>query len=390
MLYAGITALGWVHHRVRGAAGRCDGGSPYPRRILCIRLDLLGDVLFSSMAVRALRTRYPDAYIAMLTLPYTAPLARAYLQVDEVIAVDTNRIRNHRGLLDPRTWFQYGRVVRLLRSSHFDLAVSLSGRTASLCAFLSGSARTIGYDLEAYPYLLTDRVVGGRYEERVHEVEYCLRLARAVGAEAVPEHLTVPVSTAARLRVRELLDGLGVTRDHTLVVVHAGSLNGSAKRWPPTYWASFANALRAHCGVRVVLAGAGTDVEIARDVIARAPDVVDLVGRTTVEELVALLAEADLVASGDSGPLHLAVALGVPLLGVYGPTDPAIHGPYHPVGPVILHRHDLPCSPCYGMAATAECPLGDPICMRLVEVQTMVASAVNLLEAGAPRAGTAD
>jgi ADP-heptose:LPS heptosyltransferase len=130
----------------------------------------------------------------------------------------------------------------------------------------------------------------------------------------------------------------------------------------------------------VVLAGAASDVGIAREVLARAEDVVSLVGRTSVEELVALLAEANLVATGDSGPLHLAVALGVPLLAVYGPTDPAVHGPYNPVGPVVVHRRDLACSPCYTMAAVAECPLGDPICMRLVSVREMVASAVRLLE----------
>lgn len=381
-LYRLIATAGWLYRRTHQAA---PPSGTDPSRILVIRLDLLGDVLFSMAGVRALRGRFPDAHIAILTLPYTAPLARSYAEVDEVIMLDTNRIRRPRGLLDPGTWTAYWRTARAIRARRFDVAISLSGRTASLCAFLSGSPRTIGYDLEAYPYLLTERVPGGRYRERMHEVSYVLRLARVAGAASAPAHLQVPVSEEARTRVRRLLHEAGIEPADTLVVIHAGSLNGSAKRWPASNWAHFADVVSERTGARVVMAGAGSDGEIARDVTAQAPGVASLVGRTSVPELVALLAEADLVATGDSGPLHLAVALGVPLLAVYGPTDPEVHGPYNPVGPVVLHRRDLACSPCYTMAAMAECPLGDPICMRLVSVSEMAASAVRLLDASARR-----
>lgn len=375
--------MGWAY-RLRHREGAFHRSSP--SSILVIRLDLLGDVLFSTMAVRALRASFPGAHITMLTLPYTAPLARSFAEVDEVLTLDANRIRRPIGLLDPRTWGDYWNTFRAIRSRHFDVAISLAGRTASLCAFLSGSRQTIGYDLEAYPYLVTDRVPGGRYAERMHEVTYVSGLARAAGAVWTPAHLEVPIDEGARLRIRRLLRDVGIDPTESLVVIHAGSLNGSAKRWPSSCWASFADAVATRAGARFVLTGAGSDEEIASEVTMRTRQVVSLVGRTSVDELVALLAEADLVATGDSGPLHLAVALGVPLLAVYGPTDPAVHGPYNPLGPVILHRRDLACSPCYTMAATAECPLGDPICMRLVSVSEMVASAVRLLETCGRRA----
>jgi lipopolysaccharide heptosyltransferase II len=166
-----------------------------------------------------------------------------------------------------------------------------------------------------------------------------------------------------------------------VVVVHAGSINGTAKRWPPRYWAAFSDAVQRRTDARVVLVGAGSDEAIARRVRESAESpLISLVGCTSVEELVAVLARADLVATGDSGPLHIAVALGRPLVAVYGPTDPRIHGPFNPKGPVALHRKDLACSPCYTMANAAECPLGDPICMRLVSVDEMVGSAIRLLE----------
>src|SRR5947209_7912092 len=220
----------------------------------------------------------------------------------------------------------------------------------------------------------------------MQEVEYDRALARAGGAARFPERLDVPVDPQASRRVDDLLRRVGVAGE-SLVLVHAGALNGEAKRWPPKYWARFADELQRLTPSRVALIGARGDLPIAQQVIESAAFPVEsFVGSTTIEELVALIARADLIATGDSGPLHLAVALGRPLVAVYGPTDPAIHGPFQPTAPVALHRRDLPCSPCYTMAASAECPLGDPICMRLVTVPEVVESAMRLLNGSAARA----
>jgi ADP-heptose:LPS heptosyltransferase len=165
------------------------------------------------------------------------------------------------------------------------------------------------------------------------------------------------------------------------VLIHGGSGNGSAKRWPAASWGRFADRVAQETGSRVVLAGGPADLPVGQEIEAAAEcPLVSLVGETTIPELVALVERADLVASGDSGPLHLAVALGRPLLAAYGPTDPAIYGPFKPTGPVRLHRRDLPCSPCYtGDLGTSECPLGHNLCMKLITVSEMVESAVALL-----------
>lgn len=354
-----------------------------PDSILVIRLDLLGDVLFSMQAVHGLRAAFPGSRIVMLTLPYTTPLARLYTEADEVVSVDTNRIRRPRGVFNPLTWLKYWRVIRRLRSEEFDLAVSLSGPMASLWAGLSGASRTIGYEGEAYPRMLSEPVAGARYGERKHEVEYVRELARCAGAAEFPPSLQLPVVPEAAESVERSLQDRGIDPDRPLVLVHAGATNGGAKRWPAPYWSEFIRRLQRETDAQVVLIGARGDRPIARDVLGDGESgATSMVGDTSIEELVALIARADLVATGDSGPLHLAVALGTPLLGVYGPTDPRVHGPFHPTGPVKIHRRDLVCSPCYTMAATAECPLGDPICMRLVSVDAMVGSAVALLERG--------
>jgi lipopolysaccharide heptosyltransferase II len=350
-----------------------------PRRILLIRLDLMGDVLFTLPLAVGLREHFPEAQIVMLTLPYTAPLARLSPSIDEVIEVDTNRIRRLGGVLHPATWSQYLRAVRELRKRRFDLAISVYGQMGSLWASLSGAVRTVGYAGEAYPYLLSDPVPGGRHRERMHEVEYVRRLGAHVGVD-VPPRLSVTLPPDAGERAQALLARHGIDEHAQVVLVHAGAANGRAKRWPEDNWSAFADALCLRSGARVVLVGSRVDAALADRVVGNSSaPVTSLAGRTDILELAMLVARADLVASGDSGPLHLAVALARPLLAVYGPTDPSIYGPYNPRAPVRLLRADLPCSPCYTLAATAECPLGDPICMRLVSVEAMLERAVELL-----------
>lgn len=357
---------------------------PWPERIrsiLIVRVDLLGDVLFTMPAVLALRERYPDARIVMLTLGYTAPLARLYPAVDEVVAVDTNRIRTLRGLVDPATWLGYGEVLNRLRSEQFDLAISMSGQMGSLCAFLSGARRVIGYAEEAYRFLLTDPVPGGRYGERRHEVTYDLALARKAGAVHETGGLELPLTPQVQRDAEELLREHGIGSSDRVVVIHGGSNNGAAKRWPAEYWARFAEEVQEATGSAIVLVGASSDATVAEEIRALSEaHIVSLVGKTDVPGLAGVIQRADVVASGDSGPLHFAVALGRPLVSLYGPTDPQVYGPFRPRAPVLLHRRDLPCSPCYtGHNDISVCPLGHHLCMRLITVEEVTRSAVQLL-----------
>lgn len=349
-------------------------------RILICRLDLLGDLLFTRPLIQAMRETYPKATITLLSLPYTAPLTAMYPELDRIVTVDTNRIRTLRGLFNGSTWKQYLATVRLLRQEQFDLGISVCGRMASLWVALAGTKQSVGYAREAYPFVMDYEVPGGRYAERKHEVEYVRRLGQAVGARSGRDALELAVGPVPTSAIRDRLLTLGVRDDDRLVVIHAGAVNGSAKRWPPPYWARFADRITREIDAKIVLVGAESDQPLARQVMSQANSpVLSLVGTTSIPELVAVIARADLVATGDSGPLHLAVALGRPLVAAYGPTDPKVHGPFHPVGPTRVHRADIPCSPCYSMAATAECPLGDPVCMRLVSVDQMVTSAFELL-----------
>lgn len=373
-----IQALLWVAFGVMGLWGRITGLKwPYPRfdpakvrKILVLRLDLLGDVLLSMPAVEALHERYPQAEIWMMTLPYTADIPARYPFVTRVVSLDTNGIRSPRGLLRPATLKEWFGVYLLLRRQHFDLAVSLFGLMASIWSFMSGATHRIGYAREAYPLLHTKTLPGMRYDRRQHEVRWCLALAELAGAARKPRYMHLEVEPEAAARMRAVLAERGVDEEMLLIGIHAGSINGSAKRWPATHWAELADRLHEENGATVILTGSKSELPIAREVVAamRTQPIV-LTGETTVNELAAVLERCDLLLSGDSGPLHMAVALNRPTVSLYGPTDPCISGPYpRPGQTATVLRLGLGCSPCYNALATAECPYANTACMHHLTV----------------------
>ena len=353
------------------------------RRILVIRLDLLGDMVNSMTAVAAMHDRFPDARISMLTLPHTAVIPRQFPYVYEVLTLDTNLIRSPRNLLRINTYAQFIHMGITLRRRRFDLCLSLFGLMASIWAFISGARQRIGYARESYPYMFTDPLPGRRFDRRQHEVRWDLDLAAAAGADARWRTPTLRVLPDATGPMATRLAALGMGPGDRLVGIHGGAVNGSAKRWPAGHWAALADRLITRQGVKVVLTGSASERPIAEAIRSRmrqSPLV--LTGGTDIDELLAVLARCDLVISGDSGPLHMAVALGRPTVSIYGPTDPAIYGPTPVPGQqAVVLRRGLACSPCYNLLATAECPHGQPSCMIDVTVGRVYAAAAQLLQA---------
>jgi len=358
--------------------------------VLLVRLDLLGDVAFSLSAARAVKLRWPSARVTMLTLPQTADLAGASEDVDEVISIDTNLLRSPATLFKRETLRNLASSIRKLRSRRFDAVVSLYGRTSSLLALMARAAIRIGYRDEAYPSGLDVRLPDGRFSQaqRRHDTELGLRLVQAlpdygpgglphrgVGTENVP---------APRIRVSRtdeiagMLRAYGISTTSPLVVLHAGSGYGEFKRWPVRNFCDLAERVSAF-GVSTVVTGAAGDAAVARRIVGSS-SAVSFAGETSMPQLIALLRRADVVVSGDSGPLHVAAALGTPVVGIYGPTDPLVNGPLPWHGqPVAVLRRDIACSPCYSVESRAECPLGHNICMDLVTVDEVASAVLAIL-----------
>jgi lipopolysaccharide heptosyltransferase II len=371
------------------------------RRILVLRLGLLGDAALLTPALRLLKDSFSPAEVHVLATPLQEPLLAPLPFVDRVVRWRAGDLLEPRRALRPRAWSQAAATIAGLRAQEYDLAIVCYGRLASAVALLSGARHRIGYAAECFPGSLTRALPGGRYDRPWHEVEYNVALARAAGAAGATPAMQLVVAPAARSAVRTLLAAHGVPANSArpaaptgaarggacpIVTIHPGATNGSAKRWPAAYWGAVASRLAAD-GATVVLAGGREERALTAEIRARAGNrPIDLAGRTSVAELLALLECADVVASGDSAPVHLAVALGRPTVAIYGPTDPAIYGPYDRSAATIV-RHQLPCSPCYRLDRVADCPLGHTLCQRLIAPETVYAAIRSAFELRVARAG---
>lgn len=344
------------------------------RRILVLRFGLLGDAALLAPALRSLKRSFPDAEVHVLATPLQAPLLEPLPFVDRVLTWRAGDLLEPRQALKPWAWRAAAGGVAELRAQGYDLALSCYGQLGSAIALLSGVPHRFGYASECFPFTLTQALPGGRYDRPWHEAQYNVAIFAAAGAEDddSPVRLTVAPDAQAAAQAKLMAAGAALTpgASAALVVIHAGATNGPAKRWPVRYWASLASSL-AKDGLRVVLVGGPQDRRLAMKLtsLARRPPV-NLVGQTSVPELLALLDEAAVVVSGDSGPVHLAVALGRPTVAIHGPTDPAILGPYD-LSQATVVRHPLPCSPCYSLKSIAICPLGHTLCQRLISPATV-------------------
>lgn len=339
-----------------------------PARILVIRLDLIGDLVLSLTVVHLLKRTYPDAEIDLLALPSSAKIAASDPDLSEIIAYDPNIWRRPQALLHPKNWKALQTLRKRLHTRHYDLAISVFGNWASLLAIVSGAPRRVGFAGEAYPGFLTDGVSSRHWADLsnpLHEVDYCLQLAQKSGASIGPNdripHLTV--DPQARHEIAQLLQQEGIPPTKTLIACHVSSNNGQSKRWPVPYWATLIDHLIREDGYSVVLTGAQNDLPLIELILRRTHErPVNLAGKTSLTQLAALLQRADMLITGDSGPMHIAAAVATPLIAIHGPTDPAHSGPLSPEATVL--RSDIWCSPCYDAKSPADCRFFTTQCMK--------------------------
>ncbi len=338
-----------------------------PQRILVIRLDLIGDLVLSMTLVRALKRSYPQAELDLLALPASAKVVMHDPELTEIITYDPNVWRRPKALIQPKNWREAFSLRRRLRARHYDIAVSVFGPWAGIIAALSGARRRVGFGRESYPGFMTDNVPGRHWSpgDHKHEVDYCLELAKSSGAITSPAD-RIPrlyVDPQACQQLEQLLMQQDVQQAKPVIACHVSSNNGQSKRWPIPYWATLIDKLIREQGAQVIFTGAPVDTPLIESVSHRMQEqAINLAGKTSLPQLVALLQRADLVISGDSGPMHIAAAVGTPLIAIHGPTDPALSGPVSPTATIL--RSDIWCSPCYNARDTADCRFFTTQCMK--------------------------
>jgi lipopolysaccharide heptosyltransferase II len=325
-------------------------------KILLIRLRLIGDVVFTTPLVGALRRVYPDARIAYLVESDAAPVVERNPHLDEVIIAP--RTRGARRIADDL------RLARRLRRERFDLVLDLHGgpRSAWL-TWASGATERIGYDIKGRAWMYTRAVNRPRELRARHSVQNQWDLLDAIPgwtggpADETRDRIEMALDPAADGRMGARLAAAGVTTDDELIVLHVSAGN-PFRRWPEAFFAETAAALAAGNSRRRLAFSSGPSdraaaSRIAADARARLGDaagrIIDL-GEFDLQELRALIGRSRLFVGGDTGPLHIAASTVTPVVGIYGPTLSARSAPWRPASVPTFSIEtavtDLPCRPC--------------------------------------------
>ncbi len=349
--------------------------------ILLIRLRLIGDVVFTTPAIRAIRRQFPDAHLTYLVEPSAEPVVRGHPSLDDVVVVPMTRgLARVRGDLA---------LAERLRRTGYDLAIDFhGGPRSSFLAWASGAPTRIGYEVAGRSWMYTVRVPRPRGLRRRHSVENQWDLLAPLGigpADPAQDAVTMAPDPAAVARTSARLAHLGIGSDATLVVLHVSAGN-PFRRWPQTAFAEVAAALARGDGRRRIiitsgpsdLAAAGRVVEQARCIAGgaapRIPDVQDF----DLAELRAVVDRAALYIGGDSGPMHVAATTSVPIVALLGPTPAERSMPWRAptLRAAAMEVHGLACRPC----DQRSCEPGDFRCLTGITAAQVIEAAERLLE----------
>ncbi len=332
-----------------------------PERILLIKLRATGDVVLATPVAENLKRRFPRARLSFLTEEASADILRWNPFLDELIVLPI-RSWERAGIMG--SWREQARFYRNLRRKRFDLAIDLFGNPRSaVLTRLTGAPNRVGYAFRgrrhAYNTVVTpsDRVR--------HEVLFHLEALEAIGIPVATDRPGVAVPGSAERKVSRWLRE-NAPGDRTVIGLNPGG-GWAVKRWPPEYFGRLADALIEEYGVDVLVLWGPGEEELVREV-ARAMNNRPLVlPEVPLSELGAFLKRCRLVVSNDSGPMHMAAALNVPTVGIFGPTDPRAQGPWGD-GHGVVRQETVDCLGCN----RTDCPIGN-ICMTTLEPREVLA-----------------
>jgi lipopolysaccharide heptosyltransferase II len=356
-----------------------------PQRILLLRLERIGDFLMTLPALAAVRRLAPHATIDLAVGSWNAPLARLVPGVSRVLTADAPWLtRGGEGA----TAMTLARRARQWPQGGYDLAINFEGdiRSHALMA-LTGARRRVGFDHGGGGPLLTDRVA---FDPRRHTsvnavglvAKAFLRDADELTRESMagPDHFgpRLALDEATRQAAARLLD----RRRPPLVGIHASG-GREVKQWPTERFAGVAARLLNESGATVVLTGSAADRAMVDSVSARLPAerVLDVAGKLDLPGLAGVLERLAVLVTGDTGPMHLAEAVGTPVVAIFGPSDPRRYGPRLPSSLTV--RVDLPCSPCNRIRRPPERCVGHtPDCLERVDVDAVADAAREIVSLG--------
>ncbi len=311
--------------------------------VLIRGVNWIGDAVMTIPTLRALRRSLPEARLSLLVKPWVSPLFEKDPDIDEIISYS----EDFRGILGKF------RLSRELRNRNFCMSVLFQNAfDAALLAFLAGIPERIGYSRDGRRFLLTLPVDFDERAKGLHHIDYYLELLKKAGITPKAEAPWIFLDLEERLRARRSLGGL----KRPLVAINPGATYGSSKKWLPERFAEVAARVMHEIGGSILLMGGPKETAIADEILKKVHDLChtpgigsdslrNLSGKTSLRELIAVIAESDILLTNDSGPMHIGYAVGTPVVAIFGSTSPEHTGPVGATDVVI--SKPLACAPCF-------------------------------------------
>ena len=342
------------------------------KRVVVRGTNWVGDSVMTVPALRALRRVLPHAHITLAIRPGAKGIFSEADFIEDVLVYNRKNV------------FSVIPQVREWRRRQFDLAVLFQNAfEAALIPFLAGVPLRLGYATESRDALLTHPLAVPDWRSSRHEVFYYLYLVTALEqmlfgsssiCEAEPD-ASIEISEKRKGEASDLLRSYGIREERSVVAICPGSINSRAKRWPAEAYAALADKL-IESQRQVLLIGSQEEADVSKDVMSRMRNrPVVLTGKTSLDEITAMLATVDLIVTNDTGPAHIGAALGRPTIVIFGPTNPLTTRPFSPGAEVL--RHPPECAPCM----LRDCPI-DHRCMTAITVDEVFGRSHALLKRG--------
>ena len=338
-----------------------------PLRILIVRTDRMGDVILSTPIIKNLRLAYPDSHIAFMCRPYTRDILAGNPYLNEVIVYD--KYGRHKSFLASL------KFALSLKNKKFNWAIILHPTNrAHLIAFFAGIPVRAGWDRKL-GFLLTRKLNHTKHLGEKHELEYTLDLLKLLRVPVKDKNTFFPLKAEDKDYINKLFSQYNVSATEMVIVIHP-SASCPSKRWPQEYFITLIHLLREEFNPRIFLVTAPGEIKYAQSIIRHSRGVIDMRGKLELSQLGALIGGANLFISNDSGPVHIAAALAVPVISIFGRNDPGLSPRrWRPLGKNSFFFHkDTGCRICLAH----NCTRGF-LCLKAIKPQDVFSKARQII-----------
>lgn len=355
------------------------------KKFLVINPFGIGDVLFTTPVIKAIKNSYPGSFIGYWCNERVKPILKDNPCIDKIFALSRGDIKR---IYHQSRWQGITKFLSLLRNikrEHFDISLDFSlDHRYGLTSKLLGIKKRLGYNYKKRGRFLTDKIDIAGYQDK-HVVEYYLELLKLLDINPQDEKPELYITEQDKKRAFDLLQSKGIDNKDLVIGIAPGAgeswgKDARLKHWPAEKFARLADRLISELGAKILILGDKTERAIAdtiKNTMRNKP--IDLAGETNLEELIAIINNLHILVTNDGGPLHIAVALNKKTVSLFGPVDPKVYGPYpfnerlH-----IVLRRTLDCSPCYRNFRLSRCR-SNRECLEKIDVDEVFNAVVNLL-----------